>query len=166
MVQFPLLPLLCYLSPEDPKRRQKIPWLCTSIASFQERPRGKKSSPVPESPRKKSSSREITRQNYSLGLQFQLVLLFAEQRVFGRNKVSFQQRFLLKEKEAREHCSLDHISKKTVSCVSHFPECKTLLWAHAGEEKELIQKSKGRRKNMPDAKKEKELLSRWKKAVF
>lgn len=60
-----------------------------------------------------------------------------------------------KEKEAREHCSLDHISKKTVSCVSHFPECKTLLWAHAREEKELIQKSKGRRKNMPDAKKEK-----------
>jgi len=70
-----------------------------------------------------------------------------------------------KEKEAREHCSLDHISKKTVSCVSRFPEYKTLLWAQAGEEKELIQKSKGRRKNMP-RKKEKELLRRWKKAVF
>jgi hypothetical protein len=28
---------------------------------------------------------------------------------------------------------------------------KTLLWAQAGEDKELTQKSKGRRKNMPRA---------------
>jgi hypothetical protein len=61
-------------------------------------------------------------------------------------------------KRAWEHFSLDRISKKTVSLMFHY---KTLLWAQAGEDKEFKQKSKGRRKNMP-----KELLRRWKKAVF
>jgi len=129
----------------------------------------KESSPVPESPRKKSSpekesqDQQTSRTLVSIG--FVCFAICWIESVWEKQG-QFPTEISSKEKEAREHFSLDHISKKTVSCVSRFPEYKTLLWAQAGEEKELIQKSKGRRKNMPNAKKEKELLSRWKKAVF
>lgn len=140
------------------------------------RPRGKRRLfSVPESPQEKSSSREVTRQisrTFSFNwfcLLFAICYLlsycvaFFNRECLGEtrsvSKVSIQE-ISPKEKEAWEHFSLDQISKKT---VSRFPYYKTLLWTRLREEKELIQKSKGRRKNMP---RRKELLRWWKKAVF
>jgi len=149
-----------------------IPWLCTSIAS-PHRPRGKRSSPVPESRRKKSSSREITRQickNYSRTFSFNwfcLLFCWVVTEHFSIESVWENQgqypRDFSKGKEAWEHFSFDHISKKTVARFPSASITKPFSGPKSEKSKNWYKKVKEEGRTCQERK---ELLRWRKKAVF
>lgn len=147
-------PVHCYLCYRCQSQKEIFPWLCISITSaLRIRPRGKGAL--------ESHQRELQPRNYTkickncsrtlVSIGFVCYLLSCCVAFFNRECLGETRQVSIGFPQGKE---LENTSRKITSARRQFPWCyhyKTLLWAHVREDKELIQKSKGRRKNMPRA---------------